>query len=288
MPPKRQSKKNATSSTIASLKPLEAFLKEQGINVDLNDFLKGGGRDLTNEERAQDLFYEAMEAKTIKRADVLVKQALELDPDNADARVWMLGGLYMTADQRAEKLRDIVEAAARKLGAETFKNDAGNFWGFIETRPYMRARAQLAGELIEAGRMEEAAKECEGMLELNPNDNQGMRYTLLTCYLSLNKQSEAQRLFKQYNEDSVVFAWGKVLLCWLSPNKTGLEKALAEARKANAHVECYLTGKEKIPKKKPPCYSMGSKEEAICYAESLVQAWNRHPEALTWLREKAF
>jgi hypothetical protein len=152
----------------------------------------------------------------------------------------------------------------------------------------MRARRQLVEELLGAGRMGEAVVECEGMLELNPNDNQGMRYTLLTCYLSLNRQAEAKQLLKQYSkEGSVVFAWGKVLLCWLSPRKAGLEKALAAARKQNAHIEGYLTGKKKLPKQMPPYYSPGSKEEAICYVKSLISAWARHPGALDWLREKS-
>jgi len=314
MPPKRQNKKNAAPAQTESFKSLEASLKAKGIDVDLNDLMKNGGLDLikplvallkekgkdvnwndfvnddgfelTNEERAQDLFYEAMEARSDKQAHVLIEQALELDPDNVDARLWMLRMSDAKTDGRVEALRSIMEAAARKLGAKTFREAAGSFWGFIETRPYMRAREQLVGALVDAGRMEEAVAECEGMLELNPNDNQGIRYTLLTCYLSLNRQAEAQRLFKQYDEASVTFVWGNVLLRWLSPRKTGLDKALAAARKANAHVEGYLTGKEKLPKKMPPYYSMGSKEEAVCYAASLIQAWGCHPGALDWLREQ--
>ena|GEM_PF-2239082 len=314
MPPKRQNKKNAALAKTESVKSLEASLKEKGIHVDLNDLMKNGGLDLikslvallkakgkdvnwndfvnddgfelTNEERAQDLFYEAMEARSEKRTHALIQQALELDPDNVDARLWMLRTSDAKTGGRVEALREIMEVAVRKLGAKTFREAAGSFWGFIETRPYMRVREQLVGALLDAGRMEEAVAECEGMLELNPNDNQGIRYTLLTCYLSLNRQAEARRLSKQYDEDSVTFVWGKVLLCWLSTSKAGLGKALAAARKANAHVEGYLTGKKKLPKKMPPHYSMGSKEEAVCYAESLIQAWGCHPEALDWLREQ--
>ena len=36
------------------------------------------------------------------------------------------------------------------LGPRGFKQYAGHFWGFLETRPYMRARAGLAGTLLQA------------------------------------------------------------------------------------------------------------------------------------------
>ena len=41
--------------------------------------------------------------------------------------------------------------AERRLGPEAFKELAGAFWGFHETRPYMRARNQMAEALRHAG-----------------------------------------------------------------------------------------------------------------------------------------
>ena len=54
----------------------------------------------------------------------------------------------------------------------------GDFWSFIETRPYMRAKAQLTDELWAAGFAEESIKHYKDMIELNPNNNQGVRYIL--------------------------------------------------------------------------------------------------------------
>ena len=288
MPPKRQSKKNAAPTGAASLMPLENFLMENGKDIDLDAFFKATQANLSNEEKAQDLFFEAMEAGSEEQELALITQALELDPDNTDARLWKLEHTYGWFD-RVGELRGIIDTAARRLEAENgFKEYAGHFWGFIETRPYMRARQQLVHELLRVAQKEEAAKECEEMLELNPNDNQGMRYTLLTCYLSLNRQAEAKALFKKYREDGcVVFMWGDVLLRWLSPRKTGLEKALAAAREQNAHIEDYLTGMKKLPKRLPPYYSMGSKEEAVCFAKDLITAWASHPGAREWLRSQS-
>lgn len=46
---------------------------------------------------------------------------------------------------------------------------------------------------MEAGRLEESIAEHEGMLELNPNDNQGVRYGLLALYLALKRLDGASR-----------------------------------------------------------------------------------------------
>jgi tetratricopeptide (TPR) repeat protein len=230
-----------------------------------------------------------METDSPKQKFALIKQALELDPENTDSRLWLLRNSDIKGDVLICELRRIVDTAARRLGGE-FKEYAGQFWGFIETRPYMRAREMLAHELLALGQMEESAKEFEGMLELNPGDNQGVRYTLLACYLSLNRLAEVRRLFKQFRFDlkySLMFAWGNVLLRWLSPRKAGLEKALAAARKQNAHAEDYITGKQKLPKQMPPFYSKGSKEEAACFAQDLMRAWAPHPGALEWLRQQS-
>ena len=44
-----------------------------------------------------------------------------------------------------------VEAGEQALGPEGFEEYAGRFWGFLETRPYMRARAGLAAALLKLG-----------------------------------------------------------------------------------------------------------------------------------------
>jgi len=76
-----------------------------------------------------------------------------------------------------------------------------------------------------AGKTREAAEEFEAMIELNPNDNQGLRDYLLGLYLALSQLDRAASLFRQYEEDSsAVFAWGRVFLLvlgWKAPRSGG-------------------------------------------------------------------
>lgn len=108
----------------------------------------------SKERRAQELVYDAMEAETPQRRLDLALQALELDPDHADALLMALDATGFDGEERIDALHGIVAVAAKRLGKKAFKEFKPHFWGVLETRPYMRAQMQLAEELRAAGRLE--------------------------------------------------------------------------------------------------------------------------------------
>jgi tetratricopeptide (TPR) repeat protein len=245
------------------------------------------GQDTAYE--AQQLVYDAWEAKTDEQERKLIYKALEIDPTNVDALLTFARNCSFTDEERIETLRKIVARGEKNLGPKAFKEYAGHFWGHLETRPYMRARAELAEMLRAAGRLAEAVAEWEAMLALNPNDNQGVRYALLACYLALGRLEEARRLFGEYEGEcqyNTVFAWGKVLERFLAGELAGAGAALQVARKQNPHTQGFIKGHTRLPKQMPGSYAMGSKEEAVCFAEVLCGAWGKHPAALKWLGEQ--
>ena len=237
-------------------------------------------------EAAQQLYYDAMEAGTEDEEFELLSEALELDPKNVDAMLAMKRHLPpMLPDAEIEFMQKIVAIAEAGLGRKIFEEMGGHFWGFMETRPYMRARASLADALHAAGRGAEAVSEWEGMLTLNPNDNQGMRYRLLSACLQLGRMDEVRELLGRYPECefSTVFAWAKVLERFVSGDLNEALEAVAVAQKQNAFAKAYLLGHRRIPKNLPDSYAMGSKEEAACFAQDLQAAWSVYPAARKWL-----
>lgn len=135
------------------------------------------GRNLLGQ--AQELIYNAWETADRKRRVALAQKAIGISPDCADAYV-LLAEETATLDEALEFYRKGVEAGERALGRQAFESDAGHFWGILETRPYMRARAGLARCLWESGKRDEALAHYREMLRLNPNDNQGLRYVLVS------------------------------------------------------------------------------------------------------------
>ena len=102
------------------------------------------------------------------------------------------------------------------------------------------------------------------MLALNENDNQGVRYELLPALLAQGRLDEARVLMERFKGEgawSVVFAWGRVLERLLSGDEASATKALAVARKQNAHMEAYLKGHRKLPKTCPAATSQAAKRK---------------------------
>ena len=216
----------------------------------------------------------------------MLEKALKLDSGNVDVLLALFRHENLSPADEIEFLRKLVKLAETRLGPKAFKEFAGAFWGFHETRPYMRAREMLAEHLRVAGQVEEAIAEWQAMLELNPGDNQGVRYALLGSLLALNRLEEARKLFEKYPEEfefNAAFAWGRVLERFLSNDLAGVTTALAVARKQNPHMQVYVKGHRQLPREVPEAYAPGSKEEAICFAEGVRAAWEKHPAALKWL-----
>jgi tetratricopeptide (TPR) repeat protein len=243
---------------------------------------------LSPEEAARDLVYDAMEEPLDDVREKLLGTALKLDPENVDALLMSLSDAIAGVAQRIEALRAIVEIGERRLGPKAFDEFAGHFWGFIETRPYMRARQELADTLFFFGRLEKACVEYDEMLRLNPGDNQGVRYNLLLARLALGDLEKARKLIAIYPEEdwSVAFAWGAVLERFLSGDEVAAHAALLRARKQNPHMEAHLSGRRKAPPVPPAYYSKGSREEADCFFDSMKVAWEKHPQALAWLKKQ--
>jgi tetratricopeptide (TPR) repeat protein len=241
----------------------------------------------TPKEEAQELAWQAMEAASEAQARKLARRALAKDADCVDA-ILVLTGLDANSPKQAiEGLQKAVAAGERSLGAAFFRENKGHFWGLLETRPYMRARQELADVMRDVGLLQDAIAHFKAMLELNPNDNQGVRDPLLGLYLQTGNLDGAGRLLKRYERDgSATFAWGRVLERVLARDLESASRLLKSARKENRFVELYMTAQRPFPAEMPESYTMGSAEEALISLESLAPAWTAHPEAMMWLLDQ--
>jgi tetratricopeptide (TPR) repeat protein len=243
-----------------------------------------GGSD-TPVDQAQELVELAYEAAKPERQVELARQALALDPDCVDAHI-LLGDQAPSRAEAIEHFQHAVQAGERVLGPEMFRDEAGHFWGLLETRPYMRARESLAHLLWGSGRKDEAIAHLQEMLRLNPNDNQGLRYILMAWLTEIGRDDALDDLLKQYEENSAMWAYSMALLEFRRHGNTvETRKRLKAARKANKHVAGFLLGEEMLPAEPPPYYGLGSEEEAVVYAQYALRAWKATPGATAWVRE---
>ena len=237
-------------------------------------------------DRAQDCIYDAVEVSTPKRRIALARKALSISPLCADAHVILAGHSAKGSDEELDHWRRGVEAGEKALGKSGFKDYAGHFWGFLETRPYMRARNGLALALWARGARDEAVDHLLAMLALNPNDNQGLRYALAGYLVELRRTSDFDALMKSFPEDgSAFFAWPRALSAFQIGGDCAASRAqLKKAMASNAHVRDFLSDRRKLPKRRPAYYSPGDASEAMFYVTDNGGCWSATPGALDWLR----
>lgn len=244
------------------------------------------GRELDLQD-AQDLIYDAWESPDPQERVKLAYDALARSPDCADAYVIFAEEIPGTLEEKRDMYAAGVEAGEQALGARPFKEDVGHFWGLLQTRPYMRARAGLAACLWELGEREEAVTHYRDLLRLNPNDNQGVRYTLLGCLLTLGRDDEAGELLDspEYADDgTAMWPYARALLTYRREGPSERAGALLqEALEVNPHIPAYLVGRKRVPKQLPDLIGFGDASEAIAYAADYLEAWRSTPGTVEWL-----
>lgn len=239
-------------------------------------------------QKAQKLMYKAWEETNPAKRLTLAHKALATSPDCADAYVLLAEEEADTLARAVEMYRQGMEAGERALGPDYFKHEAGHFWGLLETRPYMRARAGLAHSLWELNRREEAVEHYQALLKLNEDDNQGARYSLLTLLLELDRDADLLKLLAQFKDDGMaewLYTWA---LAEFRKNGAGkaADRRLKAALKQNQFVPPYLTGRKRVPNPMPPYMGWGDDDEAAHYAAHHLNHWRRTPGAVEWLKGK--
>lgn len=254
----------------------------------LNDPVRLGdarGRP-SKKEQAQDLLYEAWETPNEKKRIRLALQALKLYPDSPDAYN-ILAESARTPQEARDYYLQGMKAGERDLGTAYLKENKGHFWGLVETRPFMRAKKGYAETCELLGDLPEAVKNYEEMLELNPNDNQGIRYMLLGAYCELNDFDKADQLLKTYPENTAFGTYDRLLVEFgLHGITEKLKSLLQAAKQSNPHVLPYLTGKKRIPSPVPGTYIPGDESEAVVYADARLHIWKKQKPLNRWIADQ--
>ncbi|MGW8957512.1 tetratricopeptide repeat protein [Paenibacillus sp. NPDC055715] len=241
----------------------------------------------SNEEKAYALMIKAEGESSPAKKKKLINQACELNPNNPDALL-MLSRLSTDISEATELARSAMKFAQEELDDDFFTQNKGYFWGMVETRPYMRAKDVYAKLVYTSGRASAACTQYEQLLELNPNDNQGIRYSLLQCYLELERLDQAERLLQSYEDDaSTEFQYGKLILEYLKNGEnSNLSFLYKLARKQNQHVPAYLLGKKSLPSTQPEYMTPGDQNDAIQYASSHEGLWIKLYGLVEWMRKQ--
>lgn len=276
--PMRDLQKLLQKQDFNSMAEIEAFMKK--ISKGPIPIFEPEG----DEENAEDLIYQAMELEGEAQRE-LIMEALDLDPD-CIAAYHLLGLLEVhPAIALAFYERGLTIGADRFETEEYMERSKGHFWGLTETRPFMQCLQGAADCEFFLGRIPDAMAAWHLMLELNPNDNQGIRYNLMLCLAGMCGHEEYEKLHKAYSDDASAAAAFNHVLYLFTKHGAGPQaaQALHAARACNKYVVPLLL-KDEPPEYRASGFAIGSKEEAIAYMDKGQLVWSSVPGAKEWLK----
>ena len=149
----------------------------------------------------------------------------------------------------------------------------------------------MAESLIERKRFAAAAEHFQEMLRLNPDDNQGVRYSLVNVLITLDRDAEAWELLARYPEDRLaLLEYPRALLRFREEGDT-LEArwALKQAVRANRFVPGILLHTllhTRAIAGEDGYFSLGQEDEATFYLVLSQGTWDSTEGALDWLRKR--
>ncbi|MEO8204847.1 MAG: tetratricopeptide repeat protein [Chthoniobacterales bacterium] len=242
----------------------------------------------TPKQIAEGLTATAHRTRSADKRTALFRKALELDPECVRARV-ELGDIEFQQSNWSNALRDYEDVIARET--QRIGRSGSCSWSEESSRAYLRSRLGRVMVLWQYGKYDEAASECEILLELNPVDNQGARFFLPMLYLLSDEIEKAQAVYIRYGElypgdyqePSFLFGWGLVLS--LADDESGAKARYKEGILKNMYIPPLLL-EQPLP---PNELWLPNDRADLTYAHEFMDSyailWDRDAGALRSLRE---
>ncbi len=284
-------------SKILKIMESEGISDEKGITEFMNNLVGKNIDELdfgaqTDEDKSAELLDQAYEAHTKTEARSLAKSALKLMPHNSDVYLF-LAGIAPNEKESLKLLKKGYKLSKAHLGPACFIEDKGHFWGMIETRPYMRIKLALAQEYLAQESVTDGIGHLKEMLDLNPNDNQGVRHNYSTILLREEDYVSFENLVSKYPEDGSSEWLHNLLLFNLKTGKDikVIKESMEEAKTSNPNILTFLMeGPDALAEGdldlESDYITVGGKEEALFYVLDALDVWEDHLEKLSFIITK--
>lgn len=257
-------------------------------------------RPLTPREQADYLANEAVDLTAFRSKTRLARRALQLDPDCTSAYV-SLAECAAELEQARDLYTRGVAAAERQIDPKFIREHGGHFRDHPELDDYVFAKGGLARCLAYLKHYDEAIDLWFELLQLDPDDQEGVRRLLLPRLLQLGRNERAEELWRQYeNEPDPLWKYAGALAAYRreggSPETSRrLSLALAGDRElAYGLLPANLTP-DATPEETDELQDViadaasGPDDDDVDYEEReardlLKTAWQDTPGAVEWLR----
>ena len=191
-----------------------------------------------NENDAYDYLEMAKNALDMKESVFYAKKALKLDPYCLDAELVIAQARSDDMESFKKNMERVICKGEEQLMQRSISmiDDAGSFYGLIETRPYMRVRKAYLELLVVQGRYRHAVREAEELIRLNESDNMGVRYLLMALYSYFEDEESAKKLLEKYPEDTAFMLLPLIALYYKQENDKMMKCYVLRLQSKNPHL----------------------------------------------------
>jgi tetratricopeptide (TPR) repeat protein len=254
-------------------------LYKKAANIYASQDNKEKAKELLN-EAAMLVVYEGWEflnARDTITAKKKAQRALSIFPHCIDAKN-ILASIHMDRFEfiEAERIyKEAIQDAVAQQGGK-IKIDGVPYWGELDTRPYMRARHARGLCYVHLEKFQDALNEFKTLLDLNPNDNQGIRFLLADVYFYLGDKKKAEKYYKEYGEHEG--AYNYALFLFSMKEKSKAINLLKESIKAVPFVAIMLMAYLKMFKfwQEKGLFNFGETPPLFMHRNAVINAWNEN------------
>jgi len=161
-------------------------------------------------------------------------------------------------------------------------------WQATQNRPALRSLSRIIHMERSSYDDTAARRYAERLLQLNPEDNHGVRTLLINYYLQANENEKVLTLAAQFPEDMHPdIPFGKALALFRLDRKEEAGETLVAAMEDLPKVVPMLRRKNvRQPKLSEYGIQIGGNDQAWLYREEARELWEETPGAMEWLKKQ--
>jgi tetratricopeptide (TPR) repeat protein len=160
-------------------------------------------------------------------------------------------------------------------------------WHFLENRPFLRAYHGLGLSYLRRDQLGEALLIFNNLLDVNPDDNQGVRALAIDVCFRVRRPFDALSICARYPDDTIdAVLYGRVLAWYQLGHMDQATEALEKAHKWLPLIAQELVKTRHTPPRnlRPDRVTVGGPDEAYVYWQDQGEFWKSTPGAIAFVR----
>lgn len=170
-----------------------------------------------------------------------------------------------------------------------FQKINGTMWSEKNARAYLMIKGQLGYLYKVAGNYDDAITTYEDILKLDTDDNQDIKDKLIPLLVLKEKNEQAYRYIKKYEDDeSTPMLYNKALYYFVNQDKFNAKLFMRRAIDKNKYVCEYFIGIKALNMPIKNQFEPGSEDEAKYYCNDAMMAWIEDKKRILWVVDEYF